>query len=336
MKRFVTYLYEYERGMKTKNVGFIRVDIRGNLVNMELSIRKLRIGDEKGVILGLIKQDGLQSLELGEIKVFGGQGDTRLLLSAEQLQDTTVSIDDVVGIGIRFLNDYYIASCWEDDYAEQIARGMYSPWKENPSQVIRVEKEVCSENFNGNIAQEEQQMESEGQIEAAQISADDEVEEEWRQLTDIQETEYTKPNSGKNTSETMLPQYCYRKLDLTNMHILPMQDRHYSSNAFLVHGFWNYGYVVLKTENEGDKKKTWLGVPGIYEKPEAAMALAFGFPLFEAVPPEVATAPLNVEKCFSEKEIRKRNFQRRDETGEIKNQPSKDKLFGCWFVELHI
>ena len=41
MKRFVTYLYECERGNKTKNVGFIRVNVRGQEAKMELYLRNI-------------------------------------------------------------------------------------------------------------------------------------------------------------------------------------------------------------------------------------------------------------------------------------------------------
>ena len=34
MKRFVTYLYEYRDGEKQKNKGHIRVDVRGQVLDM--------------------------------------------------------------------------------------------------------------------------------------------------------------------------------------------------------------------------------------------------------------------------------------------------------------
>ena len=110
-------------------------------------------------------------------------------------------------------------------------------------------------------------------------------------------------------------------MDLTQIRELSEADRHLGSNAFLIHGFWNYGYLILKTEVEGDKKKISLGVPGVYERQEAAMALAFGFPKFEMVPMEMIDESIGTELHFAEKEI--------------ENQPPKERLFGCWLVELH-
>lgn len=53
------------------------------------------------------------------------------------------------------------------------------------------------------------------------------------------------------------------------------------NNSFLIHGFFNYRYLMLKKVSTGEKKELYLGVPGIYERPEYAMALVFGFPDFE-------------------------------------------------------
>ncbi len=270
MKRFVTYLYEYERGVKTKNTGFIKVDIRGGMVNMEICIRKFLIGGETGTIFGLVPHKGLQGIELGDVKVYNGQGDWRLQFSENHLQDTDFSMDDLVGVGIRFRNQSYIASCWIDEYADVIGRGDFAE-REEVLPVVKPEESVC-------------------------------------------ETLVTQSLSDK--------QYLYRKIDLTHMREIPLQDRHYGSNAFVVHGFWNYGYLILKTEVEGDEKKTLLGVPGIYERPEATMALAFGFPKFETFPPEMEEEVFLTERSFSQEEVEQ-------------NQPPKEKTFGCWFVELH-
>ena len=39
MRRFITYIYEYEQGNRGRNTGFIRTDLRENSCRMELQIR---------------------------------------------------------------------------------------------------------------------------------------------------------------------------------------------------------------------------------------------------------------------------------------------------------
>ena len=53
-------------------------------------------------------------------------------------------------------------------------------------------------------------------------------------------------------------------------------------NSFLLHGYYNYGHVVLtRTENRGEEI-FYLGVPGVYFEREKQAALMFGFEGFEA------------------------------------------------------
>lgn len=53
-------------------------------------------------------------------------------------------------------------------------------------------------------------------------------------------------------------------------------------NSFLLHGYYNYGHVVLtRTENRGEET-FYLGVPGVYFEREKQAALMFGFEGFEA------------------------------------------------------
>ena len=73
-----------------------------------------------------------------------------------------------------------------------------------------------------------------------------------------------------------------RRIGITDIRSLPKCNWKLCNNSFLVHGFFNYHYLILKTVENGDKKQQFIGVPGIYEQPERMMALLFGFPEFEA------------------------------------------------------
>ena len=103
----------------------------------------------------------------------------------------------------------------------------------------------------------------------------------------------------------------YEKIDISQIRDLPSPNWHFATNSFLLHGFWNYGYLVLKKVLEAGKETCELGVPGVFEKPEAVMAVLFGFPSFSKVPKEMEMTSLNE-----------------------KNQEAEEGTFGCWFVTL--
>lgn len=78
------------------------------------------------------------------------------------------------------------------------------------------------------------------------------------------------------------PVATYKKIALTDIRtLLPKRNWYLCSNSFLIHGFFNYHYLILKTVEYNGQKKCYLGVPGIYEQPERTMAFMFGFPGFE-------------------------------------------------------
>lgn len=68
----------------------------------------------------------------------------------------------------------------------------------------------------------------------------------------------------------------YVKLEPKDFVILQAKYQHLVNNSFLLHGFYNYRYVILGKEND-----FYLGVPGVYYEREKMVALMFGFEAFE-------------------------------------------------------
>lgn len=53
-------------------------------------------------------------------------------------------------------------------------------------------------------------------------------------------------------------------------------------NSFLLHGFYNYGYMILGKLSEEEKAPIYIGVPGVYYEREKQAAQMFGFVGFES------------------------------------------------------
>lgn len=68
----------------------------------------------------------------------------------------------------------------------------------------------------------------------------------------------------------------YVKLEPKDFVILQSQYQHLVNNSFLLHGFYNYRYVIL-----GKEQDYYLGVPGVFYEREKMVALMFGFEAFE-------------------------------------------------------
>ncbi len=293
MKRFITYLYEYDQGRKTKNTGFIRADIRNDIVNMEVCVRNYIRTMETGKVYGLVQQEKLYGVILGDIKIRGGQSDNRLCLEKNNLANSGYSIEDIVGIAISFENDGYLASCWKEASAEGIASGNFSPYK---TDVKVAENDYLLEEKITTPKRDEILVTGE--------------------KPQLQETEIEKKMSHEVDIEKFIT---YRKIDLNQIRERSKRNWHLCNNSFLMHGVFNYGYLILKKVVDNEKETHWLGVPGFFEKPEMLMAVFFGFTEFEPIPKAVIDMEMDTESMSYYIE---------------KNQEPKTGIFGGWFVKL--
>lgn len=304
MKRFVTYLYEYHGGKKEKNIGFIRVKVRNEKTDMQVVIRNCLQTNEDGKIFALINKKNLMGIELGEIKIINGQSDGRIIVSTDNIMGCGYSVNEIVGIGIRLQSNEYFASCWKDEFADEIARGEFL-------------LEAVSLVENQNVEDVSEELPEERIVSTREIYETLEKPLAAAEKLPLYESEIHSQNVAWQAEPDR--DISYEKIDLVQIRDLPSPNWHLTTNSFLVHGFANFGYLVLKKEIKTDKETLSLGVPGIFEKPEAVMAILFGFPEFEALPSEMVEAEMNVEKTFPYKE---------------KNQEPRVGLFGCWFVDL--
>ena len=86
--------------------------------------------------------------------------------------------------------------------------------------------------------------------------------------------------------------------------LLPREAWIFGNNSFLLHGYYNYRYLILaRLESpQGGRPRYLLGVPGHYYSNEKYMATMFGFANFVL----------------------------------SKNQPPKDGRFGYWYTDIKV
>lgn len=86
--------------------------------------------------------------------------------------------------------------------------------------------------------------------------------------------------------------------------LLPRENWNYGNNSFLLHGYYNYRYLILARIGDESQGRTRyiLGVPGHYYSNEKYMASMFGFPHFVL----------------------------------SKKQPSEDGRFGYWYTDVRM
>lgn len=335
MKRFITYLYEYKNAQKIKNIGYIRMDVRNQMVNMQVNIRYPELANETGKLSIIIRKENAYSICIGTVQMKDGQYRGGCNCRYHAIEESPYSFQDAIGIVVLFENGCYLASSWKEEEDEIIAKRGFAVYG---TEVLSNEIQYKENSIENNIAQETVQNEVQSMVQdmrqtTVQNTGQDIVQIEKTQgCIDSEETiaaaEYAEETSAENsTNELMyeqLPdtQYTYQKINLNEIANLPSGNWHFMNNSFLLHGFWNYGYLVLKETMEAGKKKFALGIPGFFEHPEMVMAAYFGFPHFASLPPEVAEMAIG------------QTYQLPISIEKEENQHPKEGTFGCWFVNL--
>lgn len=310
MQRFVTYLYSYKGNEKLQNTGFAKVEIRGGQCRLEIHLKGALPSEiPPGVYLFSREGEMIHAVKIGTLSPSGGGGDCKVLLPGGKIADSPYSIYDMKGIYIPFDDSVMYASQWDEG---GIARERIRIWKpEAEEQIQEREAEAAGDKTEPKEIPEEVRTEEKTSGEET-VSEEKPVENQGIKDgepaadsgdTSVQATEIPirEQSAGKeNLPKTLLD--CFFQLQkreqtieifetgkrqVSGIHIelrdireLPKKFWNLGNNSFLLHGFFNYHYLLLGKRTEGDKELIFVGVPGIFHSQERIMASLFGFSEF--------------------------------------------------------
>ena len=266
MKRFVTYLYEYDRTIRGRNVGFIRNDIRNDRCLMDIHIRGLERIKEKAPIYLIVRDGECVGIPAGEIVISQGIGNAFLELPGNHIGKTNYNSGDIQAVIVRYGNGKMLLGSYVQHPASDLLSGTFAKWE---AQAIPESPEPDPNAARG-------ENDDSGSIrpvsEISRGQNDD--------FDSIRPDALSQQSTEVHAEEKLCPP-TYKRIAITDIRSLPSRNWHLCSNSFLVHGFFCYHYLVLKTVNAPDGTQIYLGVPGIYASQERMMALLFGFNDFE-------------------------------------------------------
>lgn len=286
MKRFITYLYDYTGAVKGKNAGFVKVDMRGNQCRLEIHVRGLGQVTEQGILYFIIEDSGLNGVKVGEMEILRGQGDYGTIIKCNPIGDSPYQFGQIAGVCVTYGDHQMAASKWKEDPNLQFALQdihIWEPPQLEPEEELQKQEKLQSkaDASEAQIRQVEISKSAAQQptTSAAQQTAHPTAQaaaletgwaETWKQLqAQNEKLEFRKERNGD-----------WIKMDIKAIRSLPKRNWYLGNNSFLVHGFFNYHYLILGREMDGDKERWYLGVPGFYQQQERVMATIFGFPEF--------------------------------------------------------
>lgn len=275
MERFITYMYAYENRTKGRNVGFVKVECRKDTCALEIHIRNLGRFSGKCRTY-LLMDENVIGVELGTMIISYGQGQAIYYFDRNDIEQSGYRLEQVKAVRVECGSQEFLASCWSEEAGNWIAQDISAFMKSENMQADNVVNSnmaqlnnMADQNTNGkqnnnmphnsvyNPARANQQ-ESNAQFNPGYYNS------ESGNLSQLENT----------ASQSPQPQI--DRIDLADIRRLFPTKQYYANNSFVIHGFMNYSHLIVKTE---DNKK-YLGVPGIYEKPEEMMAKLFGFTEF--------------------------------------------------------
>ena len=334
MKRFVTYLYEYDRTIRGRNVGFIRNDIRNDRCLMDIHIRGLERIKEKAPIYLIVRDGECVGIPAGEIVISQGIGNAFLELPGNHIGKTNYNSGDIQAVIVRYGNGKMLLGSYVQHPASDLLSGTFTKWEaqaipESPepnpnatrgenddSGSIRPVSEVQrGQNDDSSSIRPVSEIQRGQNDDSGSIRPVSEIQRgqnddfdsirpvseisrgqnddsgSIRPVSEIQRGQNdnfdsTRPDalSQQGTAAPTEEKLCpptYKRIAITDIRSFPAQNWHLCNNSFLVHGFFCYHYLILKTVNAPNSTQIYLGVPGIYASQERMMALLFGFNDFE-------------------------------------------------------
>lgn len=276
----IFYLYEYENNKRKRNVGFIKIVRRYQTCIFQIHVRGISVDNGASLELYAFYRDGnaMTAAQIATLTCFGKTISERLPISERSFPEGR-PLSEMDGFLIKLPGDkttvFWMASAFFFPVDISQLRPPAAP-KEGteitpapaPEEGTEITPAPAPDNEKteepgpdaGNDETEESAP-SPGSSEPSSLSEGISGQE--------REPDTAGAESGKSKKKA-------RKIQRSDISVLPRRFWFLANNSFLLHGYHNYNHLLL-AEEDG---RLWLGVPGIYDLREAKVADLFGFPQF--------------------------------------------------------
>ena len=259
------YLYEYENSKRTRNVGFIKTSRHYRSCILQIHARGIPVGNGASMELRAFfrgEDDVLLSEQIAVLNCFGHNISTRLSVSESRFPEGR-PLAQIDGFLIKLPGNapslFWMASDLFFDADIRKLKTISTMQNEKPvdSSAVQNEKPVDS-----SAVQNEKPADSSA-VQSEKPAGSSDMQNSHPAETAAAETDISASTNA-------------RKIRRSDMSQLPRKFWPLANNSFLLHGYHNYGHLLLIEEDS----RLWLGVPGTYAPQEARAADLFGFPRF--------------------------------------------------------
>ena len=272
--RRIKYLDYLENGERVRGCGFARLELRDSHLIMELNVRGLRCAE--GLACDVVLCSRVQEAAVGKITFYSGEGKFRHECHVEnEIGKTGIAYQELSEIRIRVGEGRFVSCTFRENERggaelsaaeqknvvetagqcadEECGEPEAVQQRENPQEVKRIKPEN----------RQEQNLPEPAAVMTLQ-------EDKWRQLCTV----YPHVNPFGDERE-------YLSVGPADFVLFSADSYRAANNSFLLHGFYNYGHLILTRVERKGEILYYLGVPGNYFEREKQVAVMFGFESFE-------------------------------------------------------
>lgn len=280
-RRFFSYMYAYEGGAKTSNVGFAKIEMRGTQTSMELHLHDCKLQTPTADLCLFVRnEDELLGLTIGEVPFSGGNTDRRFVLAQTPLGESPYGINDVAGILLLCQEQICVVSRWDEAPIDWSRFRLYTPADKETSETDQPdEPDQPDTPSDANVIQSAElplpqlqnnpirHMTENTQKKISELSASASWEQNWNMLL------LSHPLMQPFVDEQI---QCMR-VELRDLRLLPPSNWHLCNNSFLLHSFFTYRHLIFGRFPSAKGTRWFIGVPGIRYRQEHVLAAIFGF-----------------------------------------------------------
>ena len=320
-RRFVAYVYEYLKGKKGSNCGFIRVEAWGKMCRMEIHLRcpGLLAGTECSVY-GFVRRKGLlDGSRIGNCRTEEGKMDCLLETETMAVGHGKIPLGEMNGMVLILESGGFFGTEW-DDQPIRPEHFRVMPEVREEAKADGESKRVGMEEGKTDCGVQEQETKDAELMENPQAVSQPEIHTQSIEGQEIEEYPRRPPEpprpphgpgpggpnrppvppppvprpphmSGQARTSKPIGTPCdafndgeltdCRKITPEELCFLGRRACMLRNNRFLQYGYYNFGHLLLCRNTCGQ----WiLGVPGGYDQQERFMANMFGFSYFKESP----------------------------------------------------
>ena len=281
--RYISYIDLYENNNKIKNTGFLRWKYQNQTHNIELHIKdannlygNFKIEEKKtGSIFGIIKLDqGIGSYN----KIFSSVSDSDAIYV--NTENSQIRMNEIQGFYIWLDAIHYLFVPINLPIEKLKTSSTYS---ELP---IHSETETASKNNlnETNILEsnEDSFKNTFSDLPLVTKKTDNNFIEDIKILEPLHEDKWQQLNKKYPKVHPFSNNSCFLSIKPDDFIILQKAYQKLVQNSFLLHGYYNYGHLILGKLTEEENAPFYIGVPGVYYDREKQAAQMFGFIGFES------------------------------------------------------